>query len=51
LLLRLGFGAIGSMHQFGDSHHRHPDFALNRLQLFQDFPNGTASAFGSDNDA
>jgi hypothetical protein len=27
------------------------DLALNRLHLFQDFPNGMASAFGSDNDA
>jgi len=47
----LGFGAIGSMHQFGYGYHRQADFdlALTRLHLFQDFPNGTAPAFGSDN--
>src|SRR5216684_3596807 len=53
LLLRLGFRAIGTMHQLGDSHDRHADFdlALSGLHLFQDFPNGMASAFGSDNNA
>ena len=53
LLLRFGFAAISSMHQFGDGHNRHADFdlALNRLYLFQNFPNGMASALGSDNDA
>src|SRR5258708_20144811 len=53
LLLRLCFRAIGSMHQLGDGHDRHADFdlALSGLHLFQDFPNGMASAFGSNNNA
>ena len=52
LLLRLGLRAIGSMHQLGNSHHGDADFdlTLNCLHLFKDFPNGMASAFGSDND-
>ena len=52
-LLRLGFGAIRSMHQLGDGHDRHANFdlALSRLHLFKNFPNSVASAFGSDDDA
>ena len=52
-LLRLGFGAISSVHQFGDGYYRYADFdlALNRFHLFKYFPNGMASAFGGDNDA
>ena len=46
LLLRLGLGAIGSMHQLGDGHDRHADFGftLNRLHLFEDFPDSMVSA-------
>jgi len=53
LLLRPGFRAISSMDQLGDSHDGDADFdlALNRLQLFQNFSNGTSPAFGCDNNA
>jgi hypothetical protein len=41
------------MHELGDGHDRHTNFdlPLHGFHLFQDFPNGMASAFGSDDDA
>lgn len=54
VLLLLVLGAIGSMNQLGDAHDRDADLdlaALRRTNLFQDLPDGVASALGRDDDA